>query len=81
MFRVPACQLKKARPIPPSAIDDDDTITVVDDEKSLANMIADLRSASELALDSEVNEIGDTFQNSHRIIRRLLLNYFSVAVS
>lgn len=74
MFRVPSCQLMNAKPIPPSDINNYDNIVMVDDEKSLANMIADLKNVNELAVDSEVNEI--TILSKLMEIRGLLIKLF-----
>lgn len=52
-FKVTVHQVKKTEPILPASIDD--AIVYIDNEKSLANMISDLKNVQELAIDTEVN--------------------------
>ena len=53
VFNLPQCQLNIDEPIQPlnTSIED---ITFVDDESMLADMVAHLKTASELAIDCEV---------------------------
>lgn len=54
-FKVPSRQLIKIDPIPPSDTSIHDAITLVDNENSLADMVADLSTVTEMAVDSEVD--------------------------
>ena len=54
LFKIPSRQVMEADPIPPSNISIHDAITLVDDKNSLADMITDLSTVTEIAVDSEV---------------------------
>lgn len=57
-FKIPERQLQKAEPISPPDISIEDSITPVDTEESLANMIAELKNVKEMAIDTEVRKTG-----------------------